>query len=136
MTAPVKLTIDPATLSLLPKFRDGLTTAEFAALVPPECPVCGEQVTVQRIDVTPDAEWHAQHGRLYIVGMWECPHHCDPRTGQRVHFGQSYRSSMAIGGVEATCSCGDVTVCAGDELAVWQETHKPPTVARRETGTP
>jgi hypothetical protein len=76
------LAIDPETLMISGGDRV-FTAGQFALLVPPPCPVCGATVDVDRIDVTLNAEEEARRGRSYIIGRWECPHHCDPRTGQR-----------------------------------------------------
>lgn len=103
------------------------TGAEFAQLESPACPVCGATVTVQRIDITPDAEYEAQHGRLYITGLAECPHHCDIPRGERRHFGQSVRYGREFEGAEATCTCGDVTIITSRERGrAWAAKHHRP----------
>jgi hypothetical protein len=134
------LTVNPETLLIDGLERRTFTAAEFARTVPPDCPVCGAQVTIDRIDVTLNEEDHRQRGRSYIAGMWECPHHCDPRTGQRMHYSQSYESGVAQDGMTCVCSCGDeqVTVTA-DEFIAWKQVHHRPdtevTVARRDDGS-
>src|SRR5437763_1889593 len=48
-------------------------------------------VLIDRIDVTLNEAAEILHGRSYVAGRWECPHHCNPRTGQRMHYGQEFR---------------------------------------------
>lgn len=101
------------------------TASEFAQLESPACPVCGATVAVQCIDITPDAEYEAEHGRLYITGLASCPHHCDIPRGERRHFGQSARTSRGLEGTEATCTCGDVTVITSKvQGQAWAAEHR------------
>jgi hypothetical protein len=104
------------------------TADEFAQLEWPPCPVCGGKLSVQRIDITMNADDEARNGRSYIAGLYECEHHCDLRTGQRVHYGQSFRSGGPdLGdGIECTCSCGDVRILARGEVRAWQDVHQVP----------
>lgn len=123
----VHLSIDPRTAQIGGLPAGAMTASEFAHLVPPDCPVCGAQVTIDRIDVTFSAEEEAKRGRQYIAGLWECPHGCDPLTGQRVHYSQSYRTGMSFEGTECTCTCGDVTVVLiKAEADAWQAVHRRP----------
>jgi hypothetical protein len=120
-----QLTINPETLLLDGAPRDLLTAGEFAELAPPACPVCATTVEVQRLDATPNADYEAEHGRGYLVGMWSCPHGCDPRTGQRMHYGQEYGTSPGAEGATCACTCGDTTVVLGHaEAAAWQAVHR------------
>ncbi len=98
------LTINLQTLMIDGLERRSFTAAEFAEIKPPACPVCGAEVTIQRIDVTLNAEDEAARGRTYIAGMWACPRDCNPRTGQRRHFSQSVGRDMT--GAFFECSCG------------------------------
>lgn len=70
--------IDPETLGLKPE--DGstfgsFTAQELRAQTWPDCPVCGERVDPNALDV------RQAHDRfpVYLLGMWECPNDCDPR---------------------------------------------------------
>jgi hypothetical protein len=119
------LSINPQTAQIDGLPAGGMTADEFARLVPPSCPVCGAQVVVDRVDITWDAEEEARLGRQYIAGRWECPHGCNPLTGQRRHYGQSYRTGKGFEGTECTCTCGDVTIILTKaEADAWQEVHK------------
>lgn len=121
----VQLTINPETL-FLDGAPDGLLTGgQFAELAPPACPVCGAAVEVDRLDATPNEEYEAAHGRGYLVGMWHCPHDCNPRTGQRVHYGQQYSTGPGDAGTTCSCTCGDTTVVLSRaEWAAWQAVHR------------
>lgn len=85
---------------------EAMTAAEFAQLVPQPCPVCGTAVDVDRIDVTPNADYAADWGHVYIAGRWACPRGCDPETGKRYHGG--YARHADFEGPRFICSCGDV----------------------------
>ena len=122
----MKLTINPETHLIEGVTRDPLTGPQFAALQPPDCPVCHAMVNMDRIDVTPDADYHARYGNCYIVGLWTCPHGCDPRTGERMHYGQTYETSKSRIGTLARCSCGDETVISSQlEYDGWIAVHHP-----------
>jgi len=83
-------------------------------------------VLIDRIDVTLNEAAEVLHGRSYVAGRWECPHHCNPRTGQRMHYGQEFRTGASLAGTECACSCGDKTVVLDEaERAVW-----PPCISR------
>lgn len=117
----MRVRIDPATLMIDGVEGRTFTADEFAALVPPDCPVCGTQVRIDQINVTFSAEEEAAHGRSYIAGMWDCPHGCNPRTGERMHFGQSFESRRGVPGVTCTCTCGDTTVVLSEaEGQAWR----------------
>lgn len=124
---PAEITINPETL-LLDGLEDRpLTADEFAQIRPPACPVCGTTVTIDRIDITLNAEELARQGRTYIAGRWECPRGCNPRTGQRMHYSQSASRSMGAPGVTLTCSCGDETVALDQaEMDAWRAEHRAP----------
>jgi hypothetical protein len=132
------LTINPETLLIDGLERRAFTADEFARIAPPSCPVCGAQVTIDRIDVTLNEEDHRQHGRSYIAGMWECPRHCNPRTGQRMHLSQ--QAYYHPGGNRVACSCGDEqTGLATEDFIAWKQVHHHPdtevTVTRRDDGS-
>ena len=121
------LAINPETLMIDGLPSGVLTADQFSRLVPPPCPVCGAAVRIDRIDVTFNAEEEARRGRSYIAGRWECPHDCDPRTGQRRHYSQSYDCAMGEDWLTCKCSCGDETIVAGnEEHAAWRAVHHPP----------
>jgi hypothetical protein len=89
-----------------PTFPSGvMTAAEFAQIPPQPCPVCGTTVNVEQIDVTPNPMYLAEHGRIYIAGIWSCPRGCDPETGKRYHGG--YTRYADFEGPRYVCSCGD-----------------------------
>jgi hypothetical protein len=116
------LTADPETLDIPELAHRSFTAGEFAAIEPPACPVCGAKVTIQRIEVTLNAEDEAANGRSYIAGMWECPRGCDPRTGRRRHFSQSF--GLGLSGHFFECSCGmKETDLTGAELVALREEH-------------
>lgn len=103
------------------------TAGQFAGLQLPNCPVCDAQLTVDRIDVTPNAEYEAAHGRAYIPGLADCPHHCDIPNRQRRHYGQSARHGpdLPAGSVEVSCTCGDTRIIATqDEGRAWSAEHR------------
>jgi hypothetical protein len=100
----VKLTIDPETLLIAgDAAKRAYSAAEFAALESPDCPVCHLPATVQRLDVTLNAEDERLNGRSYIVGLWDCPRGCDPRTGRRCHSSQTF--GKGLDGWRFACSC-------------------------------
>lgn len=104
--------------------QETFTAEEFARIVPPACPVCGATVSVNRIDVTLNAEEEALRGRTYMMGRWNCPHGCDPRTGTRRHYGQSCKTDAGRDVTECTCTCGDVTLVQNmAEFAAWHDEH-------------
>lgn len=99
------MTLEPGTawLSGLPHDR-GYSADEFAQLELPACPVCGERLNVQRLDVTFNAADEKQHGRTFIPGLLECPSHCNLMTRERQHLG--WHVEYGIGGPVLRCSCG------------------------------
>ena len=122
-----ELTISPKTLLIEGLPSGALTADQFGQLIPPPCPVCGATVRIDRIDVTLNAEEEARRGRSYIAGRWECPHDCDPRAGQRRHYGQSYGRGVGDPGVTCKCSCGDETIAVSqEEHDAWRAVHHPP----------
>jgi hypothetical protein len=119
------LRINPETFMIDGLERRTFTAGEFARIEPPSCPVCGAKVSIDRIDVTFNAEEEARTGRSYIAGRWECPHDCDPRTGQRMHYSQSFETGMGWEGVKCMCSCGDETVTITTaESDAWRAVHQ------------
>lgn len=118
------LTVDPATHQIPELAARLFTAAEFALIKPPDCPVCGAPVTIQRIDVTWNAEEEALHGRTYIAGMWECPNYCNPVTGQRWH---DWTIVSGRDGARFRCLCGtdeEVTADRANEMmALHQNVH-------------
>lgn len=89
------------------------SAAEMAALGRPPCPVCGTPVIIQHIDVTTNAADELRNGRSYVLGSWDCPRGCNPRTGERLHA--SHNSSPEGYG----CSCG----ASGLSFADLKENH-------------
>ena len=119
-------TINPETLLIEGLEHRTFTAEQFARIEPPACPVCGATVEIDRIDVTFNAEEEARQGRNYIPGMWRCPHNCNPRTGQRMHYSQSVSSGIGSG-YSLECSCGfSQQGLTGDELAALRQEHAPP----------
>jgi hypothetical protein len=80
------------------------TADQFAALPRPPCPVCGDTIHIDRIDVTLNEHDLIAYGRRYIVGRSSCPRGCDPTTGQRFHGYQEQGYGPAGGYFR--CSCG------------------------------
>lgn len=71
-------TIDPVSLTLNgPKGR--FNGQEFAAIERPPCPVCGEPIAVDQINVQ-DAR---DRFPVFMAGSWRCLNDCDPRPSQR-----------------------------------------------------
>jgi hypothetical protein len=96
----------------MPAFpRDVMTAVEFDRIEPQPCPVCGATVDVEQVDVTPNAEYHAKHGRCYVAGPWSCPHGCNPETQQRYHGG--YRVESDDETTRLVCTCGGVSSPGG-----------------------
>jgi hypothetical protein len=119
------LTANPQTFGIDGLTRRVFTAGEFARIDPPRCPVCGAKVTIERIDITANEEDEARNGRTYIAGMWECPHGCDPRTGERRHYEQ--KVSSGIDGLALECSCGfSQAYLTGTDLAALAAEHCPP----------
>lgn len=70
--------INPETHCLEP--ADGgaagaLTGQQWAAQQWPDCPVCGQQVQPQQLNV----QQAGDRFPVFMVGAWRCPNDCDPR---------------------------------------------------------
>jgi hypothetical protein len=65
--------IDPDTFALVGDGDD----------VPP-CPVCLAPIEIDMIDVT---TWGSTEPE-YVIGQWECPNGCDPRTADPRYLGR------------------------------------------------
>lgn len=102
------------------------TAEEFARIERPPCPVCGAPAEIQRLDVTANAGEEARQGRSYIAGMPECPHGCDPLTGERRHDSHTIRAHRD-GGYTLECSCGGTAECPTfADLAAAARAHQMP----------
>jgi hypothetical protein len=99
MNRPKTVTIDGIDIP-----TGSFSAEEFAALVPPPCPVCGAPVDWYRVDVTLTMAEMLAHGRRFTVGRFRCPHDCNPRTGQRYHGAQ--KMGQDFDGRQFECSCG------------------------------
>ena len=56
-------------------YGGSFTAEEFAALPRPACPVCGEPVRVEAVDVTMSRDLPQ---RRYRAGRWRCTPECTP----------------------------------------------------------
>lgn len=110
-------------------YNDGVATRQKPAVereVPP-CPVCGGTLHLDWVFVTPNEEYQARYGDLWLPGRVECEHGCDLVRRERMHYGQSASRSVGAPGTLLRCSCGDETVVLDmAEAAAWRDTHKPP----------
>jgi hypothetical protein len=75
---PRRWKINPKTYGLDPE--DGGPTGtfngqEWRAQIWPDCPVCGERIEVDRINV----QGVGDRFPVFLMGMWQCPNDCDPR---------------------------------------------------------
>ena len=74
----IRTRVNPVTFRI-----DGLVgrlDAEQTGMVePPPCLLCETPIPLEWVDVT----YANDTGRRYMLGAWECPAGCDPRTGER-----------------------------------------------------
>jgi hypothetical protein len=104
--------------------RGTMTATQFAEMGGQDCPVCGTRVDVERVDVTPNAAYEWEHGRVYIAGRWACPRGCNPQTGRRYHGNVAYMANGLAEPVRATCTCGgEAWLTTGSEHEAWRLEH-------------